>query len=401
MHPVGRPISKAIDSVLNKATTCRTMEGLVNHLAATSLLNEFTTLDSNIEALTDFTGTVLDGVEVKLQKLSSGGAKGQSGASIFLTQGESGASVAVIKIFPQPEELIRELSSLERLRSNEFTHFTVPDPLAAAVMNNGSNIAGILVSEVAQGQSIADLIAAVGSSKTMTERATTRATLQLAVVDTARALAELHTLPVGSGGLVSDSYISFHISLAQHLISIVAKTPRIYEEVGHLDIDELRRRLDDLIPACRVDINNSALVHRDAHPGNFFWHSSAGVTLIDTPTFHYSMDSDGAPIAAPERDISNFVQRLAHFCWQANMNENEIWVLRRAFMDAYRDHGGAALNESKLQMFGVRSVLNKLVEIGERMRQPCLKSLKKEYKDACSDLKTTIVLLKGALNWID
>lgn len=400
-YPAGHSIDKTIDIMLNKAITCRTKDGLVNCLAATLLLNELVTLDDDIDVLTDFTSAAIGNIQVKLVTVNSGGANGQSGAAVFLAQDASGTVVAVTKIFPELEEFVRELSSLQRLRSTEFTSFTVPKPLAAAKMNSSSSIVGVLVSEVAQGQSIADLIIAAGSSTLVSERAVAQAALEQSVIDTARALAELHTVPLGSGGSISDSYLSFHLDMIRHLVSVVAKDPEIYEGVGHLHINELEQRVNNLIQTCRVDISAAALVHGDAHPGNFFWHPSDGVTFIDTSTFHYSMDSVGDPIAAPERDISNFIQRLAYFCRQANISENETQILQRTFMNVYRFHTGSILSECKLQMFGARSVLNKLIETGKRLRYLRFKNLEEAFNDARSDLQADIILLKQALDWLD
>jgi len=403
-YPIAAPSGRMVDAVLQQATTCRTPEGLVDRAAAADLLDGLPTIDPTThgvaEALTLFTAEALGRESVELQAVSSGGAKGQSGAPVFLARDDSGAVVAVAKIFPRPEELVSELSSLERLCSPQFTRFAVPAPHAAALLPDEAGPAGVLVFAVAPGRSIDDLIEAVHASDS-SSRESALEVLNRAVVDVAIALAELHTVPAGSGGRVSTSYLDFHVDLARRLAETVIADPEVYQTMGLLDLRKFRGLLDESIANARSDSSAAALVHGDAHPGNFFWDPSKGVTFIDTPTCHYSMDAKGAPIAAPERDISNFDQRLAHYCRQFDLTESETTGLRHAFLDAYNSAGGAELSESKLKMFGARSVLNKLVQIGERVKNTQHTSLEDNSLGFDVDLRAEIDLLKRALGWED
>jgi hypothetical protein len=396
----GGSINHKIDGLLGKAANCRKDGGSVDVDKAKSLYEELETLEnSDTTVLIEFTSAAL-GKPMKLDRVPSGGANGQSGASVFLAKNASdGVVIAVTKIFPNAEELVRELSSLERLRSKQFTeHFTVPDPLAAAQVKNDSSFGGILVSKVAQGQSIVDLIASVSNSKTDQERRKALNALKKAVIGTAKALARLHTLPPGSGREVSESYLRFHIDLTRKLASKVAKHPSVYETIGKLCIEEFLEQLNESITACGAEFGKSALVHGDAHPGNIFWDPLAGITFIETPTLHYSMDAAGAPIAAPERDISNFEQRLAHYCQHFNVSNEETETLQDTFSKEYCRSGGANLSQGKLRMFGARSVLNMLVPIGELIYQTRLKSTEVDLDGEVSNLKAEIALLKRAVS---
>jgi hypothetical protein len=149
----------------------------------------------------------------------------------------------------------------------------------------------------------------------------------------------------------------------------------------------------------------SALVHGDAHPGNFFWDPTAGITFIDTPTFHYSMDVNGMPIASPERDISNFIQRLAHYGRVFKLHPEEIARLHDTFVNSYRDAGGAPLDHDTMRMFGARSVLNKLLQIGDEIRAMLDATDASEEVDQGAlarldkEMRSEIGLLKRALGW--
>jgi hypothetical protein len=344
---------------------------------------------------------------VSLIPVGGGGAKGLSGAPVYLVRADSGEVVAVAKIFPKTEEFVRELSSLQRLRSPEFQHFTAPDPRAAGVVSTPDGPAGLLLSDVAAGRSIDDLIADVGQA-TGAEREHRMAVLSQAVTDTAAALAELHTRPEGSGRPVAASYLDFHTGLARRLADVIGADRRLYEDIGGLPVDELSRRIDEAIAASQQDPGRAALVHGDAHPGNFFWHPSEGVTFIDTPTFHYSVDDHGRPIAAPERDVSNFEQRLAHYGRVLDLQPAEVARLRQTFLDAYHEAGGPQLNDGTLRMFGGRSVLNKLLQMGDAVRAVMVdpegmradpEVAEGTGRDPVDELREEIELLRRALGW--
>jgi len=395
-----------VDTAMAIASESRTPEGFVDPEAVTRLAEVLPVIEPDgpgNAALTDFVSSAL-GQDVALTTVGGGGAKGLSGAPVHLVRDDSGAVVAIAKIFPKFEEYVRELSSLQRLAMPEFARFHVPEPLAVAVIQTPDGPAGVMVASVAPGRAIDDVIAAVGTVDGPL-RAERMAELTRAVSDTAAALAELHTGPSGSGGRVHSSYLDFHIGLAQRLTDEVLAARDIYEELGGLLPNELRTRIDLAITATEQAQLGSALVHGDAHPGNFFWDPQAGVTFIDTPTFHYSMDANGSPIASPERDVSNFQQRLAHYSRTFGLDPVEVAHLQDAFLQSYRDSGGATLNPDAMRMFGARSVLNKLIQLGDEVRVLRDESLEGGSTDPAmlrsriEDMVAEVDLLMRSLGW--
>ncbi|CAF0986594.1 unnamed protein product [Adineta steineri] len=382
-------VGQKIDDLLDMAIKCRTADGSVDPPGMSLLLDKLEEIDNTDDALIKFTKAVLGGVQVKLQKNSGGGAKGRSGAAIYFVY-DGSAMVAVCKKFPTSEELVRELSSLSRLREPEFTCFKIPAPLAAAKIKD-SDYAGVLVSKVAQGESIADLIDSITKATTISARKNILNQLQKAVVDIARALAQLHTEPIGSGNLALNSYLTKSINRVRHLVSVVAKEHAKLQDIFVFKIDEVRQQLDHLIEECCCEQSKAAIVHGDAHPGNLFWDSSVGVTFIDTPSLHYSMDSMGKPIGTPERDIASFEGRLVELCRKAGISENESKSFRDTFLNNYDAEKGGSLSEKKLKFFQLRFVLGELV-------QACNNERSKDIQGS-KDIQEAIVSLKQILGW--
>ncbi len=137
-------------------------------------------------------------------------------------------------------------------------------------------------------------------------------------------------------------------------------------------------------------------MHGDAHPGNVFWHPETGVTFIDTPNCHFSMDAAGGPIGSPARDVSNMVQRLARFGGEAGLPGGEIAGLQSTFLDAYRAAGGPPLSAPAraafATRFAVRDVLNTLNLLREADTEELESSLREQ-------LTYEIAFLKAALGW--
>lgn len=93
------------------------------------------------------------------------------------------------------------------------------------------------------------------------------------------------------------------------------------------------------------------------------------MTFIYTPTAHYSMNEHGAPLGAPERDVSNFEQRLAHYGHEHGLSPGDVSQLQEHFRSSYRDAGGSPLSEASMRVFGARSVLNKLLQIADQLAE--------------------------------
>ena len=137
------------------------------------------------------------------------------------------------------------------------------------------------------------------------------------------AFAELHSRPAHSGGPVNRGFLEFNHRLAQRETAAVVAYGEALREFG-LDVNELSARVDEAIRAALADPGGAAIMHGDAHPGNVFWDPIQGVAFIDTPHAHFSIDGAGAAIGTPARDVSNMVQRLAHFSLEAGLSSTEV-----------------------------------------------------------------------------
>lgn len=413
-HVHGQVASAEARQALELAATTRTGHGSVDHAVVTRLLESLPVLPadagSDAAALSAFVTDALGRGPMALSPVGGGGAKGQSGAPVNLVLDELGHVVAVAKVFPRSEEFARELSSLHRLSVPEFTKFSVPEVLAVGVAHTRDGTPGVLVYSVAPGRPLDDLIAEVGNSAPGPERAQRLAELTAAVRQTAAALAELHVAPAGSGGPVAPTFLDLHAKAATDLTEKVVANRAVYKKYGDLNVEELRHRVDAAITMSRSERGAAALVHGDAHPGNFFWSPELGVTFIDAPTLHFSMNADGVPIGSPERDINNFDVWLAHFGNDAKLASDEIGQVRGAFLSTYRESGGAPLHEGQMAMFGARSVLNKLRQIGDAilmdLEQPETRGLNENVRlqearlqELELQLRTEIGLLRDSLGW--
>jgi aminoglycoside phosphotransferase (APT) family kinase protein len=187
------------------------------------------------------------------------------------------------------------------------------------------------------------------------------ATIHDAIDDTASALAELHTVPSGSGGPVSPDYIEGYIHGTRGALEEVAQRRAMYEPLG-LDVDQMRARVELAAARFLGSPGGAALAHGDAHPGNFFFDGEARrLTFIDMGTAHVSMDANGSPIGSPARDFANFEQRLGHL---SHDHDPTLRVeLQSRFREAYHAAGGPPLSEDGLTLFRARAALHRLLDV--------------------------------------
>ncbi|GAA1380390.1 toxin glutamine deamidase domain-containing protein [Catellatospora chokoriensis] len=380
-------------TVLDRAKAVRADGGAVIPQAVADLIDGAQVLANGTDgqpAVADFAAAVL-GRPVRLAEITgSTGAKGLSGAPVMLVQDEDGRNIGVVKAFPDAEEFARELSALQRLRSREFTWFGTPATLGIAATPRRH---GVVVSALAPGRAIDDLITEVGRS-TGAEWASAFVQLEWSVVGVGAALADLHTAAEGSGTPVAREFLDRHIAVVRRWTGQVTDTMRTLPDRGwHLD--ELARRVEQTIAEARDVRGWAALAHGDAHPGNFFWHPERGLTVIDLPTLHHAMDSTGNPIGAPERDLAYFEIKLADFGMTLGLKPEELAHLRLAFRNGYRDAGGPDPDPRLMALFGVRGAIHVLKEVPYRMRNGS-----HDHADSLSDvIESRLHLLREALKW--
>ncbi len=284
--------------------------------------------------------------ELRFTGLEAGGLKGASGASVSLIRDRNGRAIGALKVFPnnQTSVFARELSAMERLGKERFAGSVKALAVGRALTPEGEK--GVLVMSVAPGHSMDEIIARPSKAPDP-ERTGALAELEGAVVVTARTLADLHTRPHGSGAPLPHDFLKQlpgNKSIVKRLKR--ASGPLLREADLHPQL--IRQRMDELLLAFRDNPGGAGLTHGDAHPGNFFYDPGVGITLIDTPNLHFSMDANRKPAGTPARDVAKFYQSLASFGPRAGLlpEKGEIARLHQIFLGSYRDAGGIFTEEA-------------------------------------------------------
>ena len=384
------------------AVAARTPNGLVDPVALAQFIAQVPALDVSVPggvqgALEAFTAAAVGNEQARLHAVGGGAGKGQSGAPVYLVRDGSDGIIAVAKIFPAVEELVRELSALDRLGADEFLTFRTPRVEGVAVVPLPDGPAGALIMSVAPGRSLFDLIAQVRGAA---DRPAALAELHRAVTDAAVSLAELHGRPAGTGGRVDPGFLRFNHGLAQRETASVAQHALELRRLG-IDAAELVSRVDEAVAAGLASPGGSSIMHGDAHPGNIFWDPTHGVTLIDAPHSHFSIDGAGRPIGSAARDVANMMERLAHFGLEADLTQGEVARIRTAFSETYGRAGGPPIPPEALTAFTVRfavrdvlDTLNELQALSELGRPDLAQATTLR-----AQLATEIRLLRRALGW--
>ncbi len=294
-----------------------------------------------------------------------GGAKGASGAPVFFVRNEAGARIGVVKVFPKMDEFAREVASIDRLGREDFEDLHVPEVRGIGVARAQDATAGVLVSAVADGRPLDDHLMAVRDSQGAA-REVARAEAQDAFRATGRALAEMHNRPAGSGGPVADWFAEREgTARIGRMIDRWAHDPAFQQQFG-FDGRALVERFSALGEQVRADAGPAALVHGDAHPGNFFHDPVTGkVTIIDLEGMHASMDAEGRPVGAAALDAGVFGHVLSAFAHNFDVGP-VVPELRAAFEDGYQSVAGHPIPEHALTYYragGLALALNGTREV--------------------------------------
>jgi Ser/Thr protein kinase RdoA (MazF antagonist) len=395
----GPPPTTGRENLAELVAATRTPNGLVDPGALSRFVDTAPRLEIGegglAAALRDFAASALGRQDVGVQPLDGGPGRGESGAPVYFVHDGQGNLTAVLKIFPRVEEMVRELSALDRLGSPEFTRFRIPTSPGVAVVDLPGGTAGAAVFSVAPGRSVYDMINDVDQTAPA-DRPAALAEVRQAVWESGAALAELHSQPAGSGGPVDRGFLEFNHGLARReLAAVLAYRQKLLD--NDLDPDQLAMRVDETISAALAAPGGAALMHGDAHPGNIFWDPTARVTFIDISHGHFGMDAAGVPIGSPARDVANMVERLAHFSVEAGFEWHETQDLQSAFLDAYQRSGGPPIPEAALRGFAVRFALRDVLDTLTKLSNVDPESADTALLD--EQLEKEVELLRRVLRW--
>ncbi|MFJ7217695.1 phosphotransferase [Amycolatopsis sp. NPDC098790] len=287
---------------------------------------------------------------------------GYSGAPVQRILDAGGTLLGVLKIFPSREQFAMELSALARLGRVRIVDGRAVAALGVARASRRPTTAGLVVTSAARGQDVEGMMKETGDTPRGPERTKLFAELSTAVAGIGRTLARLHTSPKGSGGAVADAFLRRHID---DVLDRRGKLPGFRDQLIHagIDLGALQSRIDALVAGFRAHPGGSALVHGDAHPGNYFFHAGDGVTIIDVTTLHLSIDARGNPIGAPSRDVGVFAQQLAHYSVTLRLNRAEVATLQAVFRSAYTGAGGTSTTPQADAFFQARASLGWLMRV--------------------------------------
>ena len=347
----GLPLDEA------KVAQLRGPEGELDRAAVRQLIETLPDLgDASVEKLRDFAAGRLslpaDSLIVKpIAEAKTTGHLGVSGSPVYFVLGADGTLKAVVKILKNQDEFGKELSAASWLTDQRFEHSGTPGVLGAA--RTGDR--GILMTEVAKGDSLDALMVDTARTTDPQERAQQLATLRDATRATARALAELHTKPARSGegvarGRLIDKWVS--TASAKAIADYTQEQP-----VPGLDAPVLDAQMQGAAQQMGQQPGPGTVTHGDFHPGNIFYDPEQGVTFIDTGAIAESLDPAGAPLGSPARDLANFDNRVDVRGQKHGLTREETQELRRIFLDEYTAAGGYAENPAAIQFFKRRAAV--------------------------------------------
>ncbi|KAB8201647.1 hypothetical protein BDV34DRAFT_237475 [Aspergillus parasiticus] len=367
-----RPLlSPEVDVSLRCATTIRNHNGVPEREQAAAVVKSLPEIAPSLNALNEFVSKAL-GHQVILRPLDGPHVKGFSGAPVFfahstfthshqtgqtdaaiLSQGEE---LAVIKLFPAGLDngIAEELSSLEWLLHRTKGDINTPTPIAVGRTTWDEKETGVVTYRVAQGVSLYQLMARLGLLDGP-ERDDSITVLKLGVVEAAKTLAKLHSY--ATQGRSSEGYLEWYYDAAPGRVNRLHSHAGILLEHTGIDVDKLDEKVHTLIAQSRQEMHRhpqAAVVHGDAHPGNFFFDPRSGrTTVIDVTTLHCSLDENDNPAGTPERDVGHFLHMLRRTGEQLNMREKEIDECSRAFLTAYKSTAAGKLGIHTLRLLGV------------------------------------------------
>lgn len=358
-HTDGR-VQDTVDAARQAAALTRTDTGDVDPGAVADLLNGLPSLrDDSPDSIRELVATVVDG-DVTLEPVGGHDGRARDTRPVYRVMVD-GEPVGYVKVVPDGAEFAGELSAADRLHQANLTSFTVPDVLAvASVPGPDGTRRGALFSALAPGDPVDGLLRRVPVAW---DRDRAMDDLRRAVTGVAEGMAELHR---GGDRQASPAYLNPHAdAIRGHLSELGARRP-ILERLG-IDLDQINAAMDATIADAMADPGPAGLAHGDAHLGNFLWDADAGVTLIDAPTLHQSMDAAGSPIGTPARDVALFTQRIGHFGSEFGLSPTAITQLRGDFADAYARNGGPTVPAPVRAMFEARAATHRLARAVTRL----------------------------------
>lgn len=301
-----------------------------------SLLVDYT-IDNDIQkSIKHFLQSVdscLDSSDILINS-AEGPQEGQSGDSLFFIRDNKDHLKLVVKVFSKPFDVNgsfkRELDGLGLLSNAQGNNFhLIAIKAIGKSMINGEPY-GIIALSPADGINMQTLlINIVRLPEESTERLNALYIAQKGVEKLGFALAEFHQIRTQKS-MPLDATI---FDRMKHDVSKVEKH-LMQENIG-IDISMLKNYVTYLVNQVRKIKTTRAIIHGDAHLGNFLYDADADVVyMVDYNQIGRSVDKDGNPIGNTAMDIMNVLDIIAANK-QFGLTPQEIDTLIKAFIKGY------------------------------------------------------------------
>lgn len=251
--------------------------------------------------------------------LQSTGA-GVSGSAQFIATTD-GTRVAVIKRAKHEVQLAGIAGGMQILNdpANGFHIIRSPRVLGMAMLE-GSN-KGLVAMGLAPGRSVESL---------------PPQELPAACFRAGQALAELHTVPPGSGTRVPTAHVGRQLSKMAYVLGILHQNEDRLRQVG-LDPKAIEQSARASSEAYQKNPGTNSIVHGDYHAGNLTVGDGDHVHVLDSAHLPESVDEQGRPNGSPARDLAQFQWRLTRKVDAGRLQPSEAEEARQAFIEGYGD----------------------------------------------------------------
>lgn len=351
---------------------------------------------------------------VSLHLVSGGGTKGVSGAPVFVVRDQNGSAVAIGKGFLKADEMIEELRSQETMKSLNLKESSTPQALGvgkcfikgvpqdarklmseedrAKLVNTPEKDTAyyLMLQTVASGRGVDDHLAAVGGAD---DRDQAMQTALSAVSQTAKAMAELHTKKPSAAKITPTACKMMTPDLNRQLMIVKQNLTRKegMKTVAALTIPGVDFSIltaDKPVPGDVVtamcnrtnqelpkDPGKGAIVHADAHPGNFYFEEGSGtLSMIDLPSSSRSFDGNEGLLPAAwdsilfKLKIADSMVRSDNDGVEEGLTSDEVNRLEEAFDKAYQEAGGEPPTPIMDQFCRLDRVLSSLAQFSTLLK---------------------------------
>jgi len=327
---------------------------------------------------------------VDCKPLLGGGTKGVSGAPVFTVHDQNGQLIGFAKGFLKHTELAEEMRAQRTIQGFGLKESATSQGLGVGKCHiqgatpKDDKYYFLMLQSVASGKGIDDHLDAVSKSGNREEA------MQVAlnaVTKTAKAMAELHTqrpsakaAPANCKGMTLD--LNSQLTTAKNVLTVKqgVKTTAKLDLPG---IDLSMFTADKPVPgdaisalanrtnmALAKDPGKGAVVHGDAHPGNFFYNASSGsLTMIDLPSSSRSFDGN-VGLLPGAWDSELFKNRIVDSMVRIDdsgegLTGPEVDQLQKAFDEAYVSAGGEPPTAIMRQFSQLHSTLKSLARFSK------------------------------------